>query len=571
MLDRITERCYVSSATLFRNNPEDSPVSALIYRSELPSLPPLEPIPSAFSRLAATHPDAIAVVDGATGAALSRAELAHRSAAFAALLRERGIGTGDLVAIAAPNLAAWPVAALGAWRSGSAVAALSPLWTADEMARLVALVRPRLAVAFDPLADVVSAALDRADLETEVMPTSTLDSLLETAPQADAELDLGALAAVPFSSGTGGLPKGVRLTHRNLAAGASHTADSFSSVGEFGPDSVMLAGAPFFHAVGLSLSLAASLARGARLVTVPRPELGALLELVEAHGVTHMAVPPQIVDALAYQSDIRTRSLSSLRLVATGGTHVPAASEDDASRRLDAVVRQGYGLTETTCIIAAPHREPSTPGTVGWLAADTEARLVDPETGRDQPEGEPGELWVRGPQVMEGYHGAPEETVATLTTDGWLRTGDLVAIRPDGQLEIRGRLKELIKVRASSVAPAEVELVLREHPAVADAGVVGVPDPETGEAPMAFAVLSGPADAGDLMAWAAERLAEYKRPRDVQIVESVPRLPTGKLQRNELRQMAGSRRTPRPNALSPKFSDETDSVRRRSGVASRVR
>ena len=513
-------------------------MSAPVYRSELPPLPPLEPIPSAFSRLAAADPDAIAVVDGATGTALSRTELARRSAAFAALLRDRGIGTGDLVAIAAPNFAAWPVAALGAWRSGSAVAALSPLWTADEMARLVALVRPRLAVAFDPLADVVRTAVERADLEVEVMPTSELDSLPEAAPHADAALELGALAAVPFSSGTGGLPKGVCLTHRNLAAAACHTADSFSSVGEFGPDSILLAGAPFFHAIGLSMSLAASLARGVRLVTVPRPELDALLGVVEAHGVTHMTVPPQIVDALAYHRDTGTRSLSSLRLVATGGTHVPAASEDEASRRLDAVVRQGYGMTEATCIVAAPQREPSTSGTAGWLAADTEARLVDPETGRDQPEGEPGELWVRGPQVMDGYHGAPEETAATLTPDGWLRTGDLVAIRPDGQLEIRGRLKELIKVRASSVAPGEVELVLREHPAVADAGVVGVGDPETGEAPMGFVVLSGPVDASDLMAWAAERLAEYKRPRDVRIVESLPRLPTGKLQRKTLREMA---------------------------------
>jgi acyl-CoA synthetase (AMP-forming)/AMP-acid ligase II len=407
------------------------------------------------------------------------------------------------------------------------------------MARLVALVRPRLAVAFDSLADVVRAALDRADLEAAVMPTSALDSLPEAAPDTDAGAELGDLAAVPFSSGTGGLPKGVCLTHRNLAAGARHTADGFSSAGEFGPGSVMLAGAPFFHAIGLSLSLAASLARGVRLVTVPRPERDALLRLVEAHGVTHMTVPPQIIDALAYHPDLGTRSLSSLRLVATGGTHVPAASEDEASRRLDAVVRQGYGMTEATCIIAAPQREPSTPGTVGWLAADTEARLVHPETGRDQPEGQPGELWIRGAQVMEGYHAAPEATAATLTTDGWLRTGDLVAIRPDGQLEIRGRLKELIKVRASSVAPAEVELVLREHPMVADAAVVGAPDPETGEAPIAFAVLSGPADAGDLMAWAAERLAEYKRPRDVRILETLPRLPTGKLQRNKLREMAG--------------------------------
>ena len=171
----------------------------------------------------------------------------------------------------------------------------------------------------------------------------------------------------------------------------------------------------------------------------------------------------------------------------------------------------------------------------------TEARLIDPETGVDVEPGEPGELWVRGPQVMQGYHGLPEDTASAITPDGWLRTGDLVAIRDDGQLEIRDRLKELIKVNGASVAPAEIELVLRRHPAVRDAGVVGVPDADRGEAPVAFVALDAPAEASELEDFAAARLARYKRPREIVIVDEVPRVPTGKLLRRALRERALAR------------------------------
>ena len=193
-------------------------------------------------------------------------------------------------------------------------------------------------------------------------------------------------------------------------------------------------------------------------------------------------------------------------------------------------------MTETTCTISAPLLGPSTPGTAGWLVPGTEARLVDPGTGADVEPGEPGELWIRGPQVMQGYHGLAEETAAILTPDGWLRTGDLVAIRDDGQLEIRDRLKELIKVKGASVAPAEIELVLRRHPAVRDAGVVGVPDADRGEAPIAFVALDAPAAPGELEDFAAARLAAYKRPREIVVVDEVPRLLTGKLLRRALRE-----------------------------------
>jgi acyl-CoA synthetase (AMP-forming)/AMP-acid ligase II len=191
-------------------------------------------------------------------------------------------------------------------------------------------------------------------------------------------------------------------------------------------------------------------------------------------------------------------------------------------------------MTEATSTISAPFGDVSTPGSVGWLAPGSEARLVDPVSGTDAAPGGPGELWLRGPQVMEGYYGLPDETAATLTPAGWLRTGDLVTIGDDGQLQIRGRLKELIKVRGASVAPAELELVLRQHPAVRDAGVVGVPDADRGEIPLAFVIADRPVEPDELLSFVTERVAEYKRPREVILVERLPRTPAGKLLRREL-------------------------------------
>jgi acyl-CoA synthetase (AMP-forming)/AMP-acid ligase II len=300
----------------------------------------------------------------------------------------------------------------------------------------------------------------------------------------------------------------------------------------------MLAGAPFFHSLGLGLLLCGSLLTGAALVTIPVPEVEPILRLVAAHRVTHMPVPPPVFEALIDDPRVGEHDLSSLQVVVTGGAHLGPDVEARLGDRLGCLARQGYGMTESTCIISGSLGRLSTPGTVGWLAAGTEARLVDAASGADVAPGEPGELWLRGPQVMEGYHGLPEETAATLTADGWLRTGDLVAIRDDGQLEIRDRLKELIKVKGASVAPAEIELVLREHPAVRDAGVVGVPDSERGEAPIAFVVLAEPADADEIAAFAAARLAGYKRPREVVVVDELPRMLTGKLLRKRLRERA---------------------------------
>jgi acyl-CoA synthetase (AMP-forming)/AMP-acid ligase II len=522
-----------------------------IYRSPL-AAPAIEPsIATAALRHAATDPSAIAIVDGATGETITRGGLAERSAALAAGLRARGIGRGDLVTIAMPNFAWWPVIAMAVWRAGAAIEPISPLWTAQETARVLERAVPSLAIAFAPLAKPVGDALGAAAPDVELVvvggdvPGATpIEALLAPGggdPYAEPDLAPSDLAAVPFSSGTGGLPKGVRLTHGNLTAAAAHASASLGTGGPLDTRAVVLAGAPFFHSIGLGLLLCGGLLGGATIVTIPIPTLEAILPLVASRGVTHLAVPPPVFEALAADPTVDEHDLGTLELVATGGAHLETGVEERLSQRLGCPARAGYGMTEATTTVSAPLVHASTPGTVGWLMPGTEGRLVDPETGADVGADEPGELWIRGPQVMEGYHGLPDATAASLTPDGWLRTGDLVAIRPDGQLEIRDRLKELIKVSGASVAPAEIELVLRQHPAVRDACVVGVPDDKHGEAPIAFVALNAPVEPASVREFAGARLAGYKRPREIVVVDDLPRLPTGKLQRGALRERAGAR------------------------------
>jgi acyl-CoA synthetase (AMP-forming)/AMP-acid ligase II len=513
-----------------------------IFRSPLPPPPTGPPPVVAALRHAASDPGRPAVVDAATGERLSRAGLAERSAALAAGLAGRGVGRGDLVAVALPNLAWWPVVAMGVWRAGAAVVPLSTRWTPEEAARVLALVRPRMAVASEPSVPLLRGAAQAAGGDTEVVVHGTAQGatplrrlLADRAgdPFAEPRVGAGDLAVVPFSSGTGGLPKGVRLTQGNLAASSAQVAASLA----YGPGSVALSAVPFFHVMGLGLSLCVPLSVGARIVTFPLPDTEGVLEAIAGHHVTHATVPLPMFAAIASGPRAGRHDLSRLELLATAGAHLPAAVEVRAGERLRCLARQGYGMTEATTMISGPMGpgRPGEPGTVGWLAAGTEARLVDPDSGRDLPPGRPGELWVRGPQVMAGYHDDPEATAATITADGWLRTGDLVAIRDDGQLVVQDRLKEMIKVHGAQVPPAELELVLREHPSVRDAAVVGRPHAEAGEVPVAYVVLAGPATPEELVAFAAPRVAAHKRLHGVRVVEQLPRMPSGKLLRRTLR------------------------------------
>jgi acyl-CoA synthetase (AMP-forming)/AMP-acid ligase II len=327
----------------------------------------------------------------------------------------------------------------------------------------------------------------------------------------------------------------VMLSNRNLVANIEQAWTSMP----LGEDDTLVGLLPFFHSYGQTVVLNLGLAKGSTIVTMPRFDLDELLRIVEEHRVTWLHIVPPIVLALATSPKLDERDTSSLKMVISGAAPLDADLLERAEERIGAPIRQGYGLTEVSPVshksrLADVAETP--PGSVGPLIPNTEARLVDPETGEDVAEGEEGEIWIRGPQVMVGYLNNPEATAATITDEGWLRSGDIGRRDDHGYFFVVDRLKELIKYKAYQVPPAELEAVLVSHPKVRDAGVIGVPDEDCGEIPKACVVPDDGLDADELMAYVAERVAPYKRIREVEFVDEIPKSASGKILRRMLRE-----------------------------------
>ena len=322
----------------------------------------------------------------------------------------------------------------------------------------------------------------------------------------------------------------MELTHANLV---SNARQSQGAIG-FTAEDVVVGVAPFFHAIGQNLILPCSLRVGATVVTMPRFDFAGFLELVQRYRATATVVVPPIMLALAGHPLVDDYDLSSLRFLGCGAAPLGAEVEQRCADRLGCPVAQGFGMTEGAATFAIAPLDAPRRGSAGRLLGGTQARIVDPGGGGDLGPGRTGELWLRGPQVMRGYRNHPEATARTIDPDGWLRTGDLCYLDADGHLFVVDRLKELIKYKGAQVAPAELEQLLCAHPAVADAAVVPRPDPEAGELPVAYVARRADVDAAELQAWVAERVAPYKRLRDVRFVDQVPRSPTGKLLRRTL-------------------------------------
>ncbi len=468
--------------------------------------------------------DAPVLIEGSTGRVLTGRELRAGIERLAGGLRARGIGPGSVVAIMAPNLPEYAVVFHGAAWAGATVTTLNPTYTADEVRQQLRDSGACLLVTIVREIAVIGAAEG----------ATPLDALMGEALSEQVPVDPAThVVALPYSSGTTGLPKGVMLTHRNLVANVSQVGDTMG----VRPGDSTLAFLPYFHIYGLVVQLNLYLARGGVQVTMPRFDIEGALRLVEEHRIRHLYVVPPVILALAKHPAVEGRDLSSLDFVLSGAAPLGAELAAACARRIGVQTIQGYGMTEMSPVshFTPPGRD--RPGASGLAVPNTECRIVDPETGADCPPGAEGELWVRGPQVMAGYHARPDATAATLTADGWLRTGDLARIDADGYLFIVDRVKELIKVKGFQVPPAELEALLVTHPGVSDVAVVGIPDEEAGEVPKAFVVPAPGAapELSELQAFLGGHVASYKQIRDLAIVEAIPKSPSGKILRRVLR------------------------------------
>lgn len=492
--------------------------------------------------------DKRAIVDVTTGRSLTYGDLVQGAHSVGAALWQRGVNKGDVIAIFAPSVPEFAIAFYGATSVGVVPTTINPLATAGELAAQLADSGASILFTTPDLLGGAQDAARRTPTIGEIVVfgeasgATAFASFLATdgtiPPVAiDPAHDL---AVLPYSSGTTGLPKGVMLTHRNLVANVAQVERPLA----WGEEDVILNVPPFFHIYGI-LVLDLVLAAGATLVSISTFAFPDFLRAIEDHRVTRAMVVPPIVLALANSPIVADYDLSSLRWLCSGAAPLAEDVLVRARQQIDRAKRsggscacvRGYGLTEAAPVThVQPFGVPQPAGTVGPAVANTECRIVDPETGADLWANEEGELWVRGPQVMRGYLNRPDATAETLTPDGWLRTGDLCRMDSAGNLAVVDRLKELIKYKGYQVAPAELEAILLGHPAVADAAVIPSPHEEAGEVPKAFVVLKGEAlvSSEELMAYVAAQVAPYKRVRRLELIDQVPKSASGKILRRVL-------------------------------------
>ncbi|HSL01306.1 MAG TPA: AMP-binding protein [Rubrobacteraceae bacterium] len=491
-----------------------------------------------IAEVAAELEDKPALIDGSTGLQVTYATLASRVERVAAGLAARNFGVGDVLALWAPNIPQWAGVALGAMAVGGVVTGINPGYTEGELkgqltdsgASILATIPPLVPAA---LSAAISSGVREVIALGEAEGATSILELIEIGDAVpEVGLDAEAVALLPYSSGTTGLPKGVMLTHANLVT----MVRQLRCMLRVGEGDTTLAVVPFFHIMGFMVNLALPLASGATVVTMPRFDVGQFLTSIQRHRATFIAVPPPIMTILAHHPMVDAFDLSSLDLIISGGAPLgPDLQQAVGARFPSAAVGQGWGMTETTVGVAGTDRRLGTvPGSVGRIMPNTELRVLDPQTGDDLGVGERGELWARGPQVMAGYLNRPEATAENIDADGWLRTGDLGYVDEDGNVFIVDRLKELIKVNAYQVAPAELEALLSTHPQVADVAVIGRYDASYGQVPVAVVVRRGEVGSDDLMAWVAERAAPHKRIRAIRFVKAIPKTPSGKLLRRML-------------------------------------
>jgi acyl-CoA synthetase (AMP-forming)/AMP-acid ligase II len=444
-------------------------------------------------------------------------------------------------AIYSPNLPEYAIAFYGAAMAGGINTTVNPLYTPDECAKQLKDAGAKFLLTVPPFLDKAQQAAAQSDVDEvfvfgEAEGATPFRALLTDDHEVPDVLVNPAedLVALPYSSGTTGLPKGVMLSHRNIVGNIAQCCP-IEGIQE---GEVTVGILPFYHIYGMTIILSMALYRGATIITMPKFEMEDFLGLVEEHKIESGYLVPPIILGLAKHPVVDEYDVSSLGYITSGAAPLPASVAQGCAERIGCVVKQGYGMTELSPVshLMPRDHEKLNVDSVGWAVPNTEFRIVEVGSRNDVDAGERGELWVRGPQVMQGYWNNRDATDATVDADGWLHTGDVATLDEAGRLYIVDRVKELIKYKGYQVAPAELESVVQAHDAVADAAVIPSPDEEAGEVPKAFVVRKPGMEvsAEDLMAFVAERVAPYKKIRRVEFIEAIPKTASGKILRRDL-------------------------------------
>jgi acyl-CoA synthetase (AMP-forming)/AMP-acid ligase II len=437
-----------------------------------------------------------------------------------------------------PNLPEYPIAFHGVATAGGVNTTLNPTYTADEIAFQLNDSKARLLITIPSLVGKAQEAAAKSKVEEiivfgEAEGAVPFASLLVDGKVPEVHIDPEKdLVALPYSSGTTGFSKGVMLTHRNLVANLVQT----SACLEISEDEKFMAFLPFFHIYGMTVIMNQGLYHGVTLVSMPRFELEPCLQAVQDYRVTRFFLVPPIVVLLAKHPAIDKYDLSSVKRAFSGAAPLDAETAQAASDRIGCRLSQGYGLTETSPVShIVSDNEQAVPGSVGSTVPNTECKIADVAAGIELGRNEDGEIWIRGPQVMKGYLNNDEATRNSIDADGFFHTGDIGHIDDHERYFIVDRLKELIKYKGFQVAPAELEALLLSHPNIADVAVIGVLDEDGEEVPKAFVVFKEPQNPEEIMEFVAARVAPHKKIRRVEVVDQIPKSPTGKILRRILR------------------------------------
>ena len=481
---------------------------------------------------AARVPDAVAVRLGE--AELSYAELDERGARLAALLRARGVGPGDRVGVMLPNVPEFPVAYYGVLRVGGVVVPMNVLLKRREIAFYLEDSGAKLLLAWHGFAEEAAAGAAEAGAELIEVEPAGFAALLDEQDAAGDTVDTAEddTAVILYTSGTTGKPKGAELTHANLHRNADVTRRTTC---EIDTGDVVLGALPLFHSFGQTVSMNASLMAGATLTLVPKFDPGEALATMRRDGVTHFYGVPTMYGALLHHPDREDFDPSNLRTCITGGASMPVEVLRGFEEAFECVVLEGYGLSETSPVASSNHADRERkPGSIGTPIEGVEMRVVD-ENDAEVPQGEIGEIVIRGHNIMKGYWQRPDATAEAMR-GGWFHSGDMARVDEEGYFFIVDRKKDLIIRGGYNVYPREVEEVLYEHPRIREAAVVGVPHDEWGEEIGAAVVLheSEELTAEEVSAYVRERIAAYKYPRVVWFLDDLPKGPTGKILKREI-------------------------------------